>query len=51
MKTKPASISGLLARYNCGSVKFSGNENALYERHLTFDQVIPLAERVAARPI
>jgi starch phosphorylase len=32
----------LLARYNCGPVKFSGNENALYERHLTFDQVIPI---------
>jgi len=32
----------LLARYNCGPVKFTGGENALYERHLTFDQVIPL---------
>ena len=31
----------LLARYNCGPVKFTGGENALYERHLTFDQVIP----------
>src|SRR5688572_11305232 len=34
--------SDLLARYNCGPVKFSGGENALYERHLTFDQVIPV---------
>ncbi len=33
----------LLARYNCGPVKFTGGENALYERHLTFDQVIPVA--------
>jgi len=33
----------LLARYNCGPVKFTGGENALYERHLTFDQVIPIA--------
>jgi len=32
----------LLQRYNCGPVKFSGNDNALYERHLTFDQVIPV---------
>jgi hypothetical protein len=24
----------LLARYNCGPVKFTGGENALYERHL-----------------
>src|SRR5215472_18328993 len=32
----------LLRRYNCGPVKFSGEDNALYERHLTFDQVIPV---------
>ncbi len=32
----------LLARYNCGPVKFSGDDNALYERHLTFDQVLPV---------
>ena len=31
----------LLDRYNCGPVKFSGGDNALYERHLTFDQIIP----------
>ena len=42
MKTaKPVSQDDLLHRYNCGPVKFSGGENALYERHLTFDQVIP----------
>jgi starch phosphorylase len=34
----------LLARYNCGPVKFSGTDSALYERHLTFDQVLPLAK-------
>src|SRR5262249_54117824 len=28
----------------CGPVKLSGNGNALYERHLTFDQVEPLAK-------
>jgi glycogen phosphorylase len=33
----------LLQRYNCGPVKFTDNENALYERHLTFDQVIPVS--------
>ncbi len=32
----------LLKRFNCGPVKFTGGENALYERHLTFDQVIPV---------
>ena len=31
----------LLNRYNCGPVQFSGGHNALYERHLTFDQIIP----------
>lgn len=34
----------LLARYNCGTVKFSGTDNALYDRHLAFDQVIPAAK-------
>ena len=33
----------LLDRYNCGPVTFSGSSNALYERHLTFDQVVPVA--------
>ena len=33
----------LLQRYNCGPVKFSGDDNALYERHLTFDQVVPVS--------
>jgi starch phosphorylase len=37
----------LLARYNCGPVKFTGGENALYERHLTFDQVIPISAATA----
>jgi starch phosphorylase len=32
----------LLDRYNCGPVKFSGGDNALYERHLTFDHVVPV---------
>ncbi len=36
------SQSNLLDRFNCGPVKFSGGDNALYERHLMFDQVIPL---------
>ena len=32
-----------LDRLNCGPVKFSGGSDALYERHLTFDQVVPVA--------
>jgi len=38
------SQENLLDQYNCGPVKFSGGENALYERHLTFDQIIPVKE-------
>jgi starch phosphorylase len=30
----------LLERYNCGPVKLSGDPNALYERHVTFDQIV-----------
>lgn len=37
-----STMEDLLARYNCGPVTFHGSENALYERHLTFDQVIPV---------
>src|SRR5215831_13292167 len=40
--TERLSPEDLLARYNCGPVKFTGGENALYERHLLFDQVIPV---------
>jgi starch phosphorylase len=47
-KTNAISPESLLARFNCGPVKFTGGENALYERHLTFDQVIPAA-RVTPR--
>ena len=32
------------AALNCGPLKFSGGGDALYERHLTFDQVIGPAE-------
>jgi starch phosphorylase len=37
----------LLERFNCGPVKMSGDANAFYERHLTFDQVIPDAKATA----
>src|SRR5262245_29341793 len=40
---KTTSVPNLLDQYNCGPVKLSGIEDALYERHLTFDQVLPLA--------
>ena len=34
----------LLARLNCGPIKFTGGNEALYERHLTFDRVIPVEQ-------
>lgn len=33
----------LLKQYGCGPIKFAGGDNALYERHLIFDDVIDLA--------
>ncbi len=34
----------LLDRYECGPVKFSGDPNASYDRHLVFDHVVKLAD-------
>jgi len=36
-------ISKLLEQYGCGPVKFAGTRNALYERHLLFDNAIDSA--------
>jgi hypothetical protein len=33
-------ISMLLKQYGCGPVEFSGADDALYERHLIFDNVV-----------
>ena len=41
---KPMPEKNPLDRFNCGPVTFSGTDNALYERHLTFDQVLPMAQ-------
>src|ERR1051326_7203597 len=50
MKTNPPSPKALdlLNRYNCGPIGFAGSDNAFYERHLTFDQLMPLT-RVTPR--
>ena len=37
----------LLEQYSCGPVKFSGRDDALYERHLMFDQVAPTTKATA----
>jgi hypothetical protein len=31
-----------LRQYGCGPVEFTGTDNALYERHLLFDDIVPL---------
>jgi starch phosphorylase len=36
-------VQKLLDQYGCGPIQFTGTENALYERHLHFDNVIDLA--------
>ena len=37
------SIAKLRSQYGCGPVEFAGTDNALYERHLVFDNVVDLA--------
>ncbi len=39
---KRVDISELFRQYGCGPVPFSGADNALYERHLLFDNAIDL---------
>ena len=34
-----ARLAGVMAQYGCGPIRFLGTDNALYERHLLFDQV------------
>ena len=43
MKGQSMPRTNPLDRFNCGPVTFSGSSDALYERHLTFDQVVPVA--------
>jgi len=33
-------ISKLIAQYGCGQIKFTGTDEALYERHLLFDNIV-----------
>jgi starch phosphorylase len=37
-------LSKLIEQYGCGPVQFTGTEDALYERHLVFDNVLEAAE-------
>jgi starch phosphorylase len=47
MKNTPETKQSLLARYDCGPVKLSGDSNAFYERHVAFDQVVAETETSA----
>jgi starch phosphorylase len=40
----PDGFAELIRQYDCGPIEFTGSDDALYERHLTFDSVVPLAE-------
>ncbi len=44
MKNRPEMKQSFLARYDCGPVKLSGDSNAFYERHVTFDQIVAETE-------
>ena len=39
---KADAASELLTQYGCGPIRFSGDRDALYERHLLFDNVVAL---------
>src|SRR5579862_3738215 len=41
--TSPDGLTKLRQQYGCGPVEFTGTDNALYERHLLFDNVVKLA--------
>jgi glycogen phosphorylase len=41
--TESEALSKLRRQYGCGPVEFAGSDNALYERHLTFDNVVDVA--------
>ena len=39
-KSAATKVEELLTQYGCGPVQFSGTDDALYERHLIFDEVL-----------
>ena len=46
--TNSPQLDELIKRYGCGPVQFTGTPDALYERHLVFDNILEAAE-IAAR--
>jgi len=47
MKNRPETKQSLLERYDGGPVKLSGDSNAFYDRHVTFDQIVAESETSA----
>ena len=43
----PDDVTNLLKQYGCGPFQFTGGENALYDRHLMFDEVVDPASASA----
>jgi starch phosphorylase len=43
VRTPAPGIDTLLRQYGCGPVQFAGTDEALYERHLMFDNVVDVA--------
>src|SRR5215469_2231468 len=43
-RASPDKISQLIAQYGCGPLAFTGKEEALYERHLLFDNIVDAGE-------
>jgi len=43
-RAKSPALEELIERYGCGPVQFTGTEDALYERHLVFDNVLEPAD-------
>src|SRR6267378_5051375 len=43
IQTESDGNSKLLQQYGCGPIQFAGTDNAFYERHLVFDNVVGLA--------
>src|SRR6476659_2140498 len=41
--TKSSELTQLISQYGCGPVQFTGTNDALYERHLVFDNVMDAA--------
>ena len=49
--THASGVEKLLEQYGCGPIPFSGTDDALYERHLLFDNVVAPTAAGAARAL